>query len=55
MTDIRDYYEQLCATKMDNLQEMDRVLEKFKPSKTESGKNRNYEQVSYKHRNQNCD
>ena len=26
---IRDYYEQLCGNKMDNLEEMDRVLEKF--------------------------
>ena len=26
---IREYYEQLYATKMDNLKEMDRVLEKF--------------------------
>ena len=26
---IRDYYEQLCGNKMDNLKEMDRFLEKF--------------------------
>ena len=26
---IRDYYEQLCGNKMDNLEELDRVLEKF--------------------------
>ena len=26
---IRDYYEQLCGNKMDNLEEMDRCLEKF--------------------------
>ena len=28
---IRDYFEQLCGNKMDNLEEMDRFLEKFKP------------------------
>ena len=27
---IRDYYEQLCGNKKDNLKEMDRFLEKFK-------------------------
>ena len=32
---IRDYYEQLYGNKMDNLEEMDRFLEKFKSSKTE--------------------
>ena len=26
---IRDYYEQLCGNKTDNLEEMDRFLEKF--------------------------
>ena len=26
---IRDYYEQLCGNKMDNLEETDRFLEKF--------------------------
>ena len=26
---ISDYYEQLCGNKMDNLEEMDRFLEKF--------------------------
>ena len=29
MTDIRDYYEQLDGNKMDNLEEIDRLLEKF--------------------------
>ena len=28
---IRDYYEQLCGNKTDNLEEMDRFLEKFGP------------------------
>ena len=27
---LRDYYEQLYGNKMDNLEEMDRFLEKFK-------------------------
>ena len=37
---IRDYYQQLYANKMDNLEEMDRFLEKYKLSKTEPGRNR---------------
>ena len=46
---IRDYYEQLYGNKMDNLEEMDRFLEKFNIPKTETGRNRNYEQPNYKH------
>ena len=26
---IRDYYKQLCANKIDNLEEMDKFLEKY--------------------------
>ena len=44
---IRDYYEQLYGNKTDNLEEMDRFLERF--SLTEPGRNRNYEQPNYKH------
>ena len=32
---IRDYYEQLYGNKMDNLEEMDKFLEKFQSFKTE--------------------
>ena len=39
---IKDYYEQLYGNKMDNLEEMDRFLEKFNSSKTEPGRNRNF-------------
>ena len=35
---IRDYYQQLYAQKMDNLEEMDKFLEKYL-SKTEPGRN----------------
>ena len=45
---IRDYYEQLYDNKMDNLEEMDRLLEKFN-LQTEPGRNRNYEELNYKH------
>ena len=46
---IRDYYEQLYHNKMDNLEEMDRFLEKFNLPRTEPGRNRNYEQSNHKH------
>ena len=36
---IRDYYQQLYTNKMDNLEEMDKFLEKYL-SKTEPGRNR---------------
>ena len=41
---IKDYYEQLYHNKIDNLQEMNRLLEKFNLPRTEPGRNRNYEQ-----------
>ena len=46
---IGDYYKPLYGNKMDNLEEMDRFLEKFNSSKTEPERNRNYEQPNYKH------
>ena len=36
---IRDYYQQLHANKMDNLEEMDKFLENYNFSKTEPGRN----------------
>ena len=44
----REYYEQLYGTKMDNLKEMDRFL-KVQSYKTETGRNRKFEQPNYKH------
>ena len=46
---LRDYHEQLYGNKMDNLEEMDRFWEKVQSPKTETGRNRNYEQYNYKH------
>ena len=43
---MRDYYKQLYANKMDNLEEMDRFLEKFKSSKTEPWRNRNDDSIT---------
>ena len=37
---IRDYYKQLYANKMDNLEEMDTFLERYNLPKTELGGNR---------------
>ena len=39
---IRDYYEQLYGNIMDTLEEME-ILRKVQSSKTEPGRNRNYE------------
>ena len=44
----REYYEQLYGNKMDNLKEMDRFL-KVQSYKTETGRNRKFEQPNYKH------
>ena len=40
---IRDYYKQLYANKIDNLEEMDTFLERYNLPKTELGGNRKYE------------
>ena len=42
-TIIREYYEQLYANKMGNLEEMDKFLETYAPPKTETGRNRKFE------------
>ena len=46
---VRDHYEQLYGKEMDNLQEMDRILGEVQSSKTEPGRNRNYEQPNYEY------
>ena len=49
-----DYYEQLYSNKMDNLEEMDRFLEKFNLPRLNK-EDRNYEQPNYKRWNWSCD
>ena len=44
---LRDYYKQLYANKMDNLEEMDKFLEMYN-LKTEPVRNRKYEQTNHK-------
>ena len=48
---ITDYYEQLYGNKMDNLEELDRFLEKFHLPGLNQEEIENYEQSSYKQRN----
>ena len=44
-TIIREYFEQLYANKMGNLEEMDKSLETLYTTKTETGRNRKFEQT----------
>ena len=49
---IRDYYQQLYANKMDNVEEMHKFLEKYNfPKQPERNKS---EQTHHKHGNQIC-
>ena len=45
---MRNYYKQLYANKMDNLEEMDKFLRRH-TSKTDPGGNRKYKQTNHKH------
>ena len=44
---MRDYYKQLCANKMDHLEEMDKFL--VHSSETKPGRNRKDEWTNYKY------
>ena len=46
---IRDDYEQLYGNKVDNLEEMDKFLERYNLPKFETGRNRKYEQIDHKY------
>ena len=52
----RDYYEQLYANKMDNLEKMNKFLERYSsPRLNQEETERKYEQTSHKHWNWNHD
>ena len=44
---MRDYYKQLYANKMDNLEEMEIFLEIYNLPRMNQEKNRKYEQTNY--------
>ena len=45
---IRDYYRKLYKNKMNALEKNGKILRKVQLSKSETGKNRNYEQMNHK-------
>ena len=45
---LRNYYKQLYGSKMDNLEEMDKFLERYNLPRLR-GRNRKYEQTDHKH------
>ena len=45
---MSNYYNQLYANKLDNLEEM-KILRKVQSSKTEPGRNRKYQQTNHKY------
>ena len=46
---MRDYYKQLYANKMDNLEEMDKFLEKHNLPRLNEGEIKKYKQNNHKH------
>ena len=58
---MRDYYKQLYANKMDNLEDMDKFLEKHNLLRLNQEemenieRNRKYKQTNHKHCNWDCD
>ena len=46
---ISNYYKPLYANKMDNLEDMDKFLERLKTSKTEQERSRKYQQTNPKY------
>ena len=54
-TGIRDYYKQLYANKMDNLEEMDKFLERYNLLRLNQEETEKHEQTNHKHWNWNSD
>ena len=52
---MRDYYKQLYANKMDNLEEMDKFLEKHHLWRMNQEEIEKYKQTNHKQWNWHCD